>query len=229
MTRSALVYPVICVFGALFAFSACDVDSSQHRCPLPYHAVVVDYDHSDQYLEQSPATAPEGSLKKAAAVLQQELRTKSAHLSIPELVNQVVHSHLKLERNSDLVLARDASEVWESGFASGCHDFADVAAAFLRSVGCPVVFVETVHDSYLRGESHHGHVFLEVALPGGDWMLYDPTNSRFWYDWTAGATDLPGGYHVMGRYRDPWQAGLGSSRDLLACMQQAKDNGRNAQ
>ncbi len=219
MTRTVLACAVICVLSAV---TACNFELDQGHCPFPESAEQIDYAHPERYVEQGPATVLHGALERAADRLHGVAVAKSALQSMPEMVDQVIHEHVRFERNSDLVLQRDAGEVWRSGSASGCHDMANVAAALLRSLGRPALFVETVHDSYLEGKSLHGHVFLEVQLSNGDWMLYDPTNSRFWYDWTAGAMDLPGGYHVMGRYHDPWEAGLGSSRDLLACMDASK-------
>ncbi len=221
MTRFLLVSAAICVLS--MHSTACGMPDEDGHCPFPQTAELVDYDHPARYVEQGPATQIVEGLGEAVSQARGWYVAKTSRMSAPEFIDRVIHQHMKMQRDPSMVLVRSASQVWKSGFASGCHDMALLAAAFLRFNGLPTVFVETVHDSYLRGESFHGHVFLEVRLANGDWMLYDPTNSRFWYDWTPGSLDLPGGYHVMGRYRDPWEADLGSNRDLMDCMAMSKE------
>lgn len=186
----------------------------------------VDYGRPEAYRRPTPSTrmGPELVLEadRLRAMVQDKTVAHAPASALPVL-DRELHRRLRLERDSSYVLQRTAETVWTSGWASGCHDFAVVAAALLRRLGRPVVFVETVHDSFLRGQSHHGHVFLEVLEPSGGWVLYDPTNSRIWNDYEPGSDLLPGGYHVMGRYGDPWEAGLSSSRDLLACMSAWKE------
>jgi len=229
MVRMTLVWSVV---GLI---CASDVGCAIHgeHCPMQA-AAEVDLDDLSRFETLGPATEPGDQLRAVAAGLGESADKSRANrpgARIVWTVDDVLHAHLKLVRDPNLVLTRPASEVWTSGRASGCHDLAIVAAAVLRMLGCPVIFVETVHDSYLRGESSHGHVFLEVWLgsqsstqDGEGWVLYDPTNSKLWEDHDPTSLDLPGGYHVMGRYADPWQAGLGDSHDLLACMAERRDS-----
>ncbi len=202
-------------FAHIIALTLLTAACGRGDCPLV--AETIDYHRPERYSLPTAATRPGGRLSAESRGLARRLEDKRS-VSPVALVDTLIHARLVLHRDPSRVLARSAGAIWKSGWASGCHDFALVAASLLRLLGCPVIFVETVHESALEGRSHHGHVFLEVLEPGGRWVLYDPTNARIWRDEPPGLQELPGGYFVLGRYSDPWEAGLGSSGDLLACM-----------
>ncbi|MCD6497507.1 MAG: transglutaminase domain-containing protein [Deltaproteobacteria bacterium] len=229
MVRMTLVWSVV---GLMYASNVGCAVHDDERCPMQAEPEVDLHDLS-RFEALGPATEPGDQLRTVADQLRDSTNKSSTSLSDARIiwaVDGVLHAHLKLVRDRDLVLTRTARNVWSSGRASGCHDLAITAASVLRMLGHPIIFVETVHDSYLQGESSHGHVFLEVWLGGQGstqnetgWVLYDPTNSKLWEDHDPTSLSLPSGYHVMGRYADPWQANLSGSHDLLACMAEVRD------
>lgn len=62
-----------------------------------------------------------------------------------------------------------------------CQDFAHVLLGMCRSLGIPARYVSgylyTGDDASLRGELA-SHAWVEVFLPGHDWLPLDPTNNR---------------------------------------------------
>lgn len=139
-------------------------------------------------------------------------------------VDKVVHDKLTFTDNDAKILSRTADEVLSDGDASGCHDYAITAAALLRYLGYPVVFVDSVGVDTISGkESGQGHAFLEVfdrfcENGNGCWHLYDPTFSTLYTDYDRDNYSLPNGYVVFAKGDDYWSMGLESSVDLMVCL-----------
>lgn len=79
---------------------------------------------------------------------------------------------------------RNAKEIWESGKAVGCSDYALLFATFARQIGISTSFLHTASQKWLEklksGEKidkNCGHSFCECFVDG-QWILVDPTNKR---------------------------------------------------
>lgn len=76
---------------------------------------------------------------------------------------------------------RTAKEIWESGFATGCTDYAILFATFARQINIPTTFLHTLEYNSIKqiqkGEKiimHRGHSFCECYF-NNEWILVDPT------------------------------------------------------
>ncbi len=112
---------------------------------------------------------------------------------VDSLVNYI-HKYIKTSTskkfNAKNKFNRTAQEIWESGLATGCTDYALLFCTFARQLNLPTTFVSTIgEDYYLQakyGKSlkmHKGHAFCECCVKVLDdsgkakrqWVLVDPT------------------------------------------------------
>lgn len=98
---------------------------------------------------------------------------------------------------------RSANEIWESGKASGCTDFAILYATFARTLGIPATILHTAEYGWVKklqnGEDysvHYGHSFCECYF-NGKWVLVDPTCCRVVENYNLDKLELP--YQVGGK------------------------------
>ena len=85
---------------------------------------------------------------------------------------------------------RTAQEIWESGLATGCTDYALLFCTFARQLKLPTTFVSTIAEDYFLQvkngatlQTHKGHAFCECCIKVTDdfgnskrqWVLVDPT------------------------------------------------------
>lgn len=79
---------------------------------------------------------------------------------------------------------RSAKEIWESGLATGCTDYALVFATLARQLNVPTTILHTmtkqfVIDAQNGNVSHYsGHAFCECFI-NNKWVLVDPTKCRY--------------------------------------------------
>lgn len=128
------------------------------------------------------------------------IRDMKAHVKFGErytvidsLINYI-HKHIKTNASKKFNrinrFNRTAQEIWESGWATGCTDYALLFCTFARQLGLPSTFVSTIgEDFYLQAKSgdapktHKGHAFCECCVKVTDdfgnakkrWVLVDPT------------------------------------------------------
>lgn len=75
---------------------------------------------------------------------------------------------------------RTAQEIWESGFAVGCSDYAILFATFARQIGWATTILATAELNWIKdlhegkNSRHSGHYFCECYYDG-KWVLVDPT------------------------------------------------------
>ncbi len=108
---------------------------------------------------------------------------------------------------------RTAKEIWESGFATGCTDYALVFATLARQLGWPTTFLNTAELGWLQrllnGENsnfHYGHSFCECYFENR-WMLVDPTCRKIMQNYSLDKIELP--YNVgPGNVYVPYLRGL---------------------
>lgn len=108
---------------------------------------------------------------------------------------------------------RTAQEIWESGFATGCTDYAILFSTFARQLGWPTTFLHTAEfgwlQKFLDGKNssvHYGHSFCECYYEN-KWILVDPTSRKIMYDYNSDKIELP--YNVgQGSVYIPYFRGL---------------------
>ncbi len=91
---------------------------------------------------------------------------------------------------------RTSKEIWESGVATGCTDYAMLFCTFARQLGIPTTFLQTVSDETLNeiknGEIRNifkGHSFCECFIDG-QWILCDPTTISVTYHYNLPTFNL---------------------------------------
>lgn len=94
---------------------------------------------------------------------------------------------IKMSQDKEFVqnnkFQRNAKEIWESGVAVGCSDYALLFATFARQLGWATTILATVEIDCLKtiqqGKQtrHFGHYFCECHYDG-KWLLVDPANER---------------------------------------------------
>ena len=92
---------------------------------------------------------------------------------------------------------RNAGEIWESGKATGCTDYALVFATLARQLGIPTTLLHTSEKTFLfkliNNESfsmRSGHSFCECFYDG-KWILVDPTKKEIVGEYNPDIIELP--------------------------------------
>ena len=99
-----------------------------------------------------------------------------------------IHKNIKISRDRDFnskhKFRRNAKEIWESGMATGCTDYAIVFATLSRQLGIPTTILHTMSEKFVNNLNnnqcgpHTGHAFCECFYDG-KWILIDPANHMF--------------------------------------------------
>lgn len=113
--------------------------------------------------------------------------TKNKEITIlNSLVNWINHKihYSKEESIQKLKFSRTAKEIWESGYASGCTDFALLFCTFARQLNIPTTLLHTAEYNWLQKllhnepqKIHYGHSFCECFY-NNKWVLVDPTYKK---------------------------------------------------
>lgn len=97
---------------------------------------------------------------------------------------------------------RTAKEIWESGYATGCTDYAILFCTFARQLNIPTTFLQTAEYNWLNklksGESlnvNYGHAFCECFY-NDEWILVDPTSRKIQFNYSCKKIEL--NYNVGG-------------------------------
>lgn len=92
---------------------------------------------------------------------------------------------------------RTAQEIWQSGFATGCTDYAILFATFARQLGWSTAFLHTAEygwlQAFLEGKDcrvHYGHSFCECYYEG-KWILVDPASRKIVCNYNLDKIELP--------------------------------------
>lgn len=123
-----------------------------------------------------------------------------------------------------------ASSLLASRELTGCHDWALLLSALLRSAGTPALMADAAGEQWMAAaraglplQGFSGHVFVE-AFAGGRWVLLDPVSGRYLADYDPGNPSIPmeagdqTSYRVMFKGLDPAGYGLRGVEDLNARM-----------
>jgi len=124
-----------------------------------------------------------------------------------------IHKNLKSrnepEFKSEVFRKRSTSEIIESGFVTGCTDYALVFITFMRAKGIPAKYIEAVSTKWLESgdpEYLEGHVFSEVLL-NNKWYIVDPQGAviKAWYGKR---------YEILAEGLDSWDIEVKNLEDL---------------
>ena len=82
-----------------------------------------------------------------------KIKDNPNHTKIESLINYIHHClNVKLSQNekNKVKFQRTAKEIWESGFASGCTDWAIVFSTLARQIGIPTTFLHTAEFNWIK-------------------------------------------------------------------------------
>lgn len=96
-------------------------------------------------------------------------------------VHNNIHSSKDINFNRANKFRRNAQQIWESGVATGCTDYAIVFSNLAKHIGIPSTILHTADFEYAKQLCENaekprrlGHSFCECFL-NGKWILVDPT------------------------------------------------------
>lgn len=105
--------------------------------------------------------------------------------SLCKWIHRCVRSTNDQTSKENLRFKRTAKEIWESGFCTGCTDWAMLFATLARQIGIPTTLLQTAEYNWLRKLQNNekqltriGHSFCECFYDG-KWVLVDPTLKKF--------------------------------------------------
>ena len=142
----------------------------------------------EKYLQYGNLTQPflekEYVLNKVLIDYNHKIKENKNYTKIDALYNWIHHcmdEKPQQEEKNNVKFRRTAKEIWESGFASGCTDYATLFATFARQIGIPTTLLHTAEYNWVRGLQnnenqplHVGHSFCECFYEDR-WVLVDPT------------------------------------------------------
>lgn len=131
-----------------------------------------------------PFLKDEDVLIKVMIDYNHKVKTNESYTKIESLyywIAKNMNKKASQEEKQHVKFQRTAKEVWESGFCSGCTDWAILFATFARQIGIPTTFLHTAQKQWVKnlqdGKNeliHKGHSFCECFY-NGKWILVDPT------------------------------------------------------
>ncbi|MBU2573444.1 MAG: transglutaminase-like domain-containing protein [Elusimicrobia bacterium] len=112
----------------------------------------------------------------------------------------------------------------------GCHDYALVFSAALRTLGYPALMADAASirwaKGYKPGSATYGHVFVEVYA-GGKWLLVDAVTGRMILDYDPSNPVIPlyldrepKGFYALMKGPDPEAYGVNSIDSLHRAMEE---------
>lgn len=115
--------------------------------------------------------------------------------SLMSWINHVV-KYSSNKEIQELKFQRTSKEIFESGYASGCTDYAILFATFARQLGIPTTFLHTAEQDWIKRlknnkdyKIHKGHSFCECYYDG-KWILVDPTLKKITYNYNCDKIEL---------------------------------------
>ncbi len=108
-----------------------------------------------------------------------------SHANDIESLMRWVHAHVTSSNSEEFSIKnkfqRTAKEIWKSGVATGCTDWATLFVTFARQLGIPATLLHTAEKSFVEDVKNNkditvckGHSFCECYF-NGKWILVDPT------------------------------------------------------
>ena len=122
----------------------------------------------------------------------------SSYTKIESLFHWINHI-IKFSKDGVFVInnkfQRTAQEIWESGFAVGCSDYAILFATFARQLGWSTTILATAEINWLKdlhggkNSRHSGHYFCECFYDK-KWVLVDPTCKKIQKEYSLDIINL---------------------------------------
>ncbi len=154
------------------------------------------------YLEYGVLTKPfldkDIVSKKVDLDFNAKIINNTNYTKIESLYHWINH-HIKFSKDDAFVInnkfQRTAQEIWESGFAVGCSDYAILFATFARQLGWATTILATADIEWFknfkkgRSKIHSGHYFCECFYDN-KWVLVDPTCKKITIDYSLGKITL---------------------------------------
>jgi len=159
-----------------------------------------------QYLNSGPQTKITPNIKKI---------TESFTQKGLDLVFEILawlRKNLRTENSQEIkkkvFRQRTAQEIIESGFTTGCTDWALAFIILTRAKGISAKYVETIRKRWLDEDKNdfiEGHIFAEVYF-NEHWYIIDPKQAtiRNWYD----------RFVVFKKGLDSWDIGINNFDEL---------------
>ena len=113
-----------------------------------------------------------------------KIKVNKNYTEIESLYNRIHHC-IKSTDDENLKkkfkFQRTAKEIWESGFCTGCTDWATLFITFARQIGIPTTILHTAEEDWVKKLKSNekqpvniGHSFCECFYKD-KWILVDPT------------------------------------------------------
>lgn len=157
----------------------------------------------NEYLRNGSLTEPfletEYVLMKIMTDYNKKIQTDKSYTKLDALFNWIHHC-MNIKPSQDLKnkvkFQRTAKEIWESGFASGCTDWAMLFSTFARQIGIPTTLLHTAEYNWVKNLQnninqpiHIGHSFCECFYED-KWILVDPTFRKIEYEYNCNKLKL---------------------------------------
>lgn len=164
----------------------------------------------DKYLASGFLTEPflddEYVLQKVLTDYSHKIKENNDYTEIESLYNWIHHcikSTSDMDIKHKFKFQRTAKEIWESGFCTGCTDWATLFITFTRQIGIPTTMLHTAEKEWVeklqKGEKqpvNFGHSFCECYYKN-KWVLVDPTFRKLIPNYDSGKIILD--YNVAGK------------------------------
>ena len=141
---------------------------------------------ADQFSEETMA-----KIQKAVKNICDKDPTKKPYEALSEVLYKqfnfptLVNQKLKKEAIRNQKFNRNVQEIYQSGYMTGCTDYAKVYSTLARQMGMPTTFLATTEARSMQQDMSQpngtfvGHAFCEVFDEStNSWVLVDPTNNK---------------------------------------------------
>ncbi len=168
----------------------------------------------NSYLNSGGQTKISEDFKKEIPKIPQNAKIKDIFI----LLN-FLHEKVKFNNNNkyDYFRKRTAEEIFKSGFATGCTDYALVFLCFTRANNIPARYVEAIRNKWLNEggdlENIEGHIFVEIYFED-QWLITDPENSSISNTYSR--------HKILERGLDSWDIGIKDLETLKTKLQEFK-------
>ena len=169
----------------------------------------LDYEPSLQskFLTHGTQTKPNLKIELMASKIQDE----NAMITILRIL-YCLNTQLNYQNENAVKFSRTAAEIVNSGFYTGCSDFALVFETMARCKRIPTIHVQTAEKRFIerlqKGDNVNivGHHFCECYI-NGKWILVDPINSKILEQYDTMDFNI-GHYYVFSKSTDVFETGI---------------------
>jgi len=144
---------------------------------------------------------------------------KSSGLDLIFEILNWLHKNVKPKTDSEykneFFRKRTAEQIIDSGYATGCTDYALVFTTLVRAKNIPAKYIEAISTQWFeKGDLEHleGHVFSEVQI-NNNWYIIDSQTAviKAWYGKR---------FEILEEGLDSWDIGVRNIEDLKKKFEQ---------